>query len=77
MNLVRTVPVHLMRTSIAKFEFSAAGTCRILNENEPKAKFEFSANGTCALSEVESKTKGEVSAAGRCRAEQKMKGKER
>ena len=37
-------------------------SCRALNENELKAKFEFSANGTCALSEVESKTKGEVSA---------------
>ena len=52
-------------------------SCRALNANEPKATFKFSANGTCALSEVESTTKGEVSAAGRCRAEQKMKGKER
>ena len=42
-------------------------SCRALNENEPKAKFKFSANGTCALSEVESKTKSEVSAAGTCR----------
>ena len=37
-------------------------SCRALNESEPKAKHEFSANGTCALSEVESKTKSEVSA---------------
>ena len=42
-----------MRTSIAKFEFSAAGTCRALNESEPQAKLEFSANGTCALNENE------------------------
>ena len=25
LNLVRTIPVHLMRTSVAKYEFSAAG----------------------------------------------------
>ena len=53
LSLVRTVPVHLMKTSIAKFEFSAAGTCRALNESEPQAKLEFSANGTCALNENE------------------------
>ena len=53
MSLVRTVPVHLMRTSIAKFEFSAAGTCRALSENELKVKLEFSANGTRALNENE------------------------
>ena len=39
--------------SKTKSEVSAAGTCRILNENEPKAKFEFSANGTSALNEGE------------------------
>jgi len=36
---------HLMRTSKAKFEFSANHTCA-LNEAEPKAKAEFSAAGS-------------------------------
>ena len=42
-----------MRPSKAKDEFSEAGTCRALNENEPEAKFEFSANGTRTLNETE------------------------
>ena len=53
MSLVRTVPGHLMRPSKAKDEFSEAGTCRALNENEPESKFEFSANGTRTLNETE------------------------
>ena len=36
LSLVRTVPGHLMRTSEAKYEFSAAGVCRTLRECEPK-----------------------------------------
>ena len=44
-----------MRTSRAKFEFSEAGTCRALSEDELKAKSELSANGTCALNENERK----------------------
>ena len=42
LNLVRTIPGHLIRTSKAKFEFSAAGICRILSENESQTKFELS-----------------------------------
>ena len=50
----------------AKFEFSAAGTCRALSEAELKAEAELSANGTCAFNENELKTKFEFSAAGKC-----------
>ena len=50
---MRTVPVHLMRMSRAKCEFSEAGTCRALSETELKAKVELSANGTRTLNEDE------------------------
>ena len=33
----------------AKYEFSAAGICRILSENKLKAQLELSANDTSAL----------------------------
>ena len=36
LNLVRTIPVHLIRTSKAQFEFSAAGTCRVFSESRCK-----------------------------------------
>ena len=53
LNLVRTVPGHLMRTSGAKYEFSETGICRVLSKTELKAKVELSANGTRTLNENE------------------------
>ena len=56
-NLVRTVPVHLTR---ARRRRSPSLVHQVHVEHLVKP--ELSANGTCALSEVESKTKSEVSA---------------